>query len=320
MRRVSRRIFDGRILSLAAVITIVALGGCRVTAPTAEPTATAASSATATLAPTATAPAPTSTVPLPTDVPATPTPEPTPDVLPAEPQTIPFQAADGQTLSGTYYPAATRPAPCVVLMHWALGDETSWAVIAPWLQNRVDLSGISAPSDAPWHDYTWFPPVPDSVSYAVFTFTFRGCEGGCSQVHGEGWLLDARAAVETAKTLAGVDPDQLVTVGASIGADGAVNGCAEGCRGAFSLSPGSYLTVDYAADVARLAKAYPAVPVECLASEGDSAAYRACQTAAGDNCEDIIYPGESHGMNLVRPDVEPETLQVVLDFLARVLD
>jgi len=312
VRRVRRQ------LSLLAVCTVavLVLSACKQTTGTPVPSSV----------PSVDTPVPTAMVPEPTEtsVPSTetsaetPTAQP-PQALSPEPQVIEFQAEDGQTLSGTYYPAATDSAPCVILMHWAPGDQTVWALIAPWLQNRVDLAGIAPPTDATWHDYTWFPPVPEGESYAVFTFTFRGCEGGCREFDREGWLLDAKAAVETARTLPGVDADRIATVGASIGADGAVNSCAEGCRGAFSLSPGSYLTVDYATDVARLASSDPPVPVKCVAAEGDTTSADACAAASGDSYEMVIHPGDDHGMQLIRPDADPETLQSILDFLAWVL-
>ncbi len=52
-----------------------------------------------------------------TDTPAPPTLPP----LPPEPQRIELTSDDGAPLVGMYYPAATNPAPIVVLMHWAGG-------------------------------------------------------------------------------------------------------------------------------------------------------------------------------------------------------
>ena len=64
---------------------------------------------------------------VPTDVP---TPEGLPP-LPPDPQKVEFQAEDGQVLMGTYYPGATNPAPTVVLMRWAPGDENEWLATHP---------------------------------------------------------------------------------------------------------------------------------------------------------------------------------------------
>ena len=312
--RRSRVLFLVLAVCMAAIMIV---SGCtQSSAPTPAPTSSALTPVppTETTVPTVPPPEPTDSPVPPADTPAA---EPAPALAP-DPQSVEFEAEDGQVLSGTYYPAAEAAAPCVVLLHWAPGDQTVWALIAPWLQNRVDLAGISAPSDAPWHDSSWFPSVPEGTSYAVLTFTFRGCEGGCQEFAREGWLLDAQAAVEFAKTLPGVDSNRIATVGASIGADGAVNGCAEGCIGVFSLSPGSYLTRDYAAEVARLVSLNPAVPVKCIAAEGDQASAAACESASGDTYEMVIYPGDDHRVELIRPDADPEVLQSILDLLARV--
>jgi hypothetical protein len=235
--------------------------------------------------------------------------------LPPDPQKVEFEAEDGQKLMGTYYPAAVNPAPLVVLMHWAPSDETSWVAIAPWLQNR----GLEiAPGGQPWLDPSWFPPMLEGRSFAVFSFTFRECEGGCGSFEPEGWLLDAKAAVQTAKELDGVDPEQIATIGASIGADGAPDACGEGCLGAFSFSPGSYLTVPYDEAVTALDGA--GKPVWCLAAEGDPESAPACQSASGDHYRMEIYSGTPHGMMLVRPDIEPNTLELVLEFLQLVFE
>ena len=311
---------------LSAVVVCIAaaviVSGCEQSLPTAAPTLV---SPTETAAPTATLPEPTESPVPPTQAPVPPTETPvdTPTsepvvALPPEPQPVEFEAEDGQILSGIYYPAAEDMSPCVVLMHWAPGDQTVWALVAPWLQNRVDLSGIAPPTDATWHDSSWFPAVPEDRSYAVFTFTFRDCEGGCQEFLREGWLLDAKAAVEFAKTMPGVDSSRIAAVGASIGADGAINGCAAGCLGAFSISPGNYLTLDYAAEVTRLATLNPVAPAKCIAAAGDTASAAACASASGDTYETVIYPGEDHGVRLIRPDADPETLQSILDFLALV--
>ena len=243
---------------------------------------------------------------VPTDVP---TPEGLPP-LPPDPQKVEFQAEDGQVLMGTYYPGATNPAPTVVLMHWAPGDENEWLAIAAWLQNR----GLEvAPGGGPWLDSSWFPPMLEAQSFAVFMFTFRGCDGGCASFQPEGWLLDAKAAMKTASELDGVDPTRMVAIGASIGSDGAVDACGEGCLGALSLSPGSYLGVPYDGAVAAVDGAEK--PVWCLAAEGDAESAPTCQSASGDLYEVTIYPGSGHGMWLIDPEVEPSALGLILDFL-----
>ncbi|MBI9045681.1 MAG: hypothetical protein JEZ06_14420 [Anaerolineaceae bacterium] len=266
---------------------------------------------------------------IPTEIPASPptqkpdpTDEPALPALPPEPQEIEFTAEDGQVLVGRYYPAAVNPAPMVVLMHWAPGDINDWNEIAPWLQNR-GMTGLSANAGTePWLEPSWFPIISENVSYAAFTFTFRGCEGGCSAFKPDGWLLDAKAAMETARELEGVDPTQLVALGASIGADGAPDGCKllneefeNSCQGGFSLSPGHYLTLNYVGVVAALEAESLPKPVWCLAATGDVTSLEVCQAAAGDHYRSFIYEGNYHGMELWAPDFDPNPTDLTLEWL-----
>lgn len=239
--------------------------------------------------------------------------------LPPQPQKITFEAGDGQTLTGRYYPAATNPAPVVVLMHWYPGDQNEWDAIAPYLQNR----GLVGEGDGvPWRDPTWFPDVAGDSPVAVFTFTFRGCEGGCREPDPAGWLLDARAAVEQAAHLPGVNPDQIVTVGASIGGDGAMAGCAwlltqsEGnCLGTLSLSPGDYLIDPYREGVEKLGQATPPRLAWCFYDENEEST-QICASLTGDHYQAYGWSdGNLHGLHLLNPNADPNPLNLLHEFL-----
>ena len=168
-----------------------------------------------------------------------------------------------------------------------------------------------------------FPEMLDGQSFAIFTFTFRGCEGGCSSFDPEGWLLDAQAAMKTAQGLDGVDPQRIVAMGASIGADGAPDGCfwlntesENSCLGALWLSPGRYLTVPYADAVDALGAEQPPKPDWCLFADQDTDSAQACQSASGGHYRMVQYDGSQHGMMLIGPDIEPNALLLILEFLA----
>lgn len=263
----------------------------------------------------------------PTQTPTIATEETTEQVLtsPLPPDPIPqtFQASDGVELSGRLYPAAEINAPLIVLFHWAPGDQSAWDAIAPWLQNRVDLAELPE-NDLPWLDPSWFPPMPDGVSYNVFTFTFRGCEGGCRSFDREGWLLDAEGVMTHVSGLENVDISRVAAVGASIGADGAAIGChaynmMDGvCLGAISLSPGGYLTRPYPEEVADLGAEAPPKPAWCLYSVGDAESAAACEAAEGENFQAISYDGGAHGLAIVEPNREPDPLGLLLDFLKKI--
>lgn len=245
--------------------------------------------------------------------------------LPAEPITQTFTASDGTELEGTFYPAATTDAPLLVLMHWAPGDQSDWRAIAAWLQNR-GLQPDTGNNGEAWLDSSWFPVLLDDVTFNVFTFTFRGCEGGCQEFNREGWKLDVEAAMHQIIGIENVDLSQVLTIGASIGADGAAYGChfynteLGGCLGAFSISPGGYLMIPYPDEVALLENELLPRPAWCLYSAGDSVSAAACQDASGQLYQATEYDGSAHGMSLIDPDVQPNPLDELLRFIELYLD
>jgi hypothetical protein len=248
--------------------------------------------------------------------------------LPPEPQQFNFQAVDGTMLEGVYYPAAVNPAPLVVMMHWVNGDMHDWNELAVWLQNRGQKNPFPNPGDLPWWDPSWFPKIPADQSYGVFLFTFRGCkpmnEKGCDKWDIPGWVTDFQGAMLTAYSLDGVDTARIVTIGSSIGADGAADACLflnqenpNSCKGALSLSPGSYLAQKYPNVIERLGKLQPQVAAWCLA---DSVEVGICKQAITDDNALFQYfeiPNGDHGNMLLRPALEPLPMQLILDFLAQ---
>lgn len=251
--------------------------------------------------------------------------------LDANPQRVEFQAEDGKNLVGYYYPSRYADAPVVILMHWAGGDLTDWCEIAPWLQNRADENpvkpercanagaGLPDSITATWLDPSWFPPMNAEASLAVFAFDFR--DYGESEKGGGGpdWAKDAKAAFATASGLTGVDATRMAALGASIGADGAPDGCllynqeaGSGCVGALSLSPGNFLGIDFAATVTELAPN----PVWCLTTDGDVGSFPTCNAASGEHYREVIYAGtDLHGMTLIIPDLEPQPMILIQEFL-----
>ncbi|MEW6716849.1 MAG: hypothetical protein AB1345_05010 [Chloroflexota bacterium] len=284
-------------------------------------------------------PEPTDT-PLPTEPPPTETPElgPEPSDLPPDPILIEFQAEDGQPLYGTFYPAAVKDAPVVVFMHWVAGNEHDWDAIAPWLQNRQGEMQASMgvfslleprPLGAPWLDDRWFPAVSETLMSPVnvFTATYRSCEGvdGCQKWLPKEWVLDSLAMVNAASQLPYVDSHSIVTDGASIGATGAVTGAAQHNMesqatvvGAMSMSPGPYFDRDYTTDAKYLDD--QGVLVWCLYAADDPESAPTCKSLTGEHFQTFEYAGRSHGMLLIVPEIEPNTLQLLLDFLHMLFD
>ncbi len=259
--------------------------------------------------------------PIPTEAPtAEPTAEPTLEPLPPEPIEVGIPTEDGLELAGMYFPAAVNPAPIVVLMHWAPGTQKDyfqagnpWPQLALILQNRQDeLAG------AGYHARLAVPDRGDT-SYGVLTFDFRGF--GKSPT-GDPWksgYLDAQAAVAYAKTLAGANPDSIMTFGASIGADGSVDGCVPdgvrdpACKAAIAASPGGYAGLAFADAVGMAGD----LPIACFAAEGDRESADACragEAVGAPNYQSIIFSGGWHGMQMFGLPDDPDLLTFVLDF------
>ncbi len=247
--------------------------------------------------------------------------------LPAEPQEVSIPTQGDEILSGRYYPAAQSNAPLVIFVHWVKGDMNDWNEVAVWLQNRGQANPYPNPGDLMVWDVSWFPAVPEGRSYAVLTFSLHGCQpwkAGCKGFDSQGWYQDVQAVMDFTADLPGIDPDRIVLIGASIGADGAADGCAwlnrqrpGACKGALSLSPGSYLTVLYPDVVKELSQSQPPVPAWCLADEKEIGMCR----AAGEypSYKTVEIPQGQHGTLLLRPGLAPLPMQLILDFLAETL-
>ena len=241
-------------------------------------------------------------------------------ILDPSPLEIEFTTEDGQVLSGVYFPADANPAPLMILMHWARGDQEEWTEIALWLQNRSEL--VRAPDyNNSWKSSDWYPENTSGISMGVFTFTLRECAGGCQNYLPAEWLLDIQAAITTAVGLTGVDRSLIMTAGASVGADGAINGCAwlnqsglGKCRGAFALSPGSLLLVPFENAALELLHNEPPIPVYCLYGLRDDASVETCSAVPDAKLVDYGYI-DNHGFELLQPLKGPDPLLLLLEFI-----
>jgi len=242
-------------------------------------------------------------------------------ILPPEPTRIQFQAQDGRQLSGTYFPGSENPSPVIVLMHWARGDQSEWEPIASWLQGRGMLVRQPDYNDS-WKSSDWYPERSLDIPLGVFTFDFRNCQqDGCQAYKPAEWLLDAQAALKAAAQLQGVDPDRILTAGASIGGDAALDACTwfnqsglGTCLGSFSLSPGSFLTESFPAQSAVLFSQVPDAPVYCLYGLRDDASVETCEGNPDVQNFSFGYV-EHHGMELLQPGRDPDPLLLLEDFI-----
>jgi hypothetical protein len=254
-----------------------------------------------------------------------------------DPQRHELAASDDVTLVGTFYPAADCSAPLVLLYHQFGSDKESWTDLALWLQNRLDVTTAAGRVlAAPVVQYSWFPPLPADLSFAVFALDFRD-HGESAAVNGDldvsGFLLDAQAAFDYAKSLPNVDPARVITIGASIGADASVDVCLnlngieiaeeqvdEDCIGALALSPGSFLEAPYVEVVTRLGAAPFDVNIRCIAAEMDGNAPDLCMAEIPGRHAGIVYTGrDEHGIALLAEGFDPDIGQVIHDFMLETL-
>lgn len=320
--------YNGKILPMKYFInliiiglTLVVLAGCKIgdgEISLVEPTVDQPTETITPIVPTAT---PTLTL-TPT---LTPTPTPTPIViLPPDPIRIDFETEDGVGLNGLYYPADDNPAPLIVLVHWARGDQTEWQEVAVWLQGRGGAEPVTDYNDS-WKSSVWFPERTLGMPIGIFTFNLRECEGECLDYIPEEWLIDIQAAMEAAAALQGVDRGQILTGGASIGADGAVYGCSwlnqtdlGDCKGSFLLSPLSLLTLPFEEIAGDLLESDPPRLVYCLFGLRDDASVETCSELLGLTNQDYGYI-DYHGFELIQTERKPHALNVLQEFIIRAL-
>ena len=254
-----------------------------------------------------------------------PTPTFTPTVTPIvvldpDPIEIEIITVDGTVLQGVYYPADANPAPLIVLFHWARGDLEEWGELALWLQNRDQLNRKPDYNHS-WKSSSWYPENLREEPIGVLIFTLRECTGGCQNYLPIEWLQDIESAVITASELQGVNKDQILTAGASIGADGAIYACAflndnnsGHCLGSFALSPASLLTIPNEDLVGQLINNESPVPVYCLYGLRDDASVETCANIPGITLVDYGYI-ENHGMELLQPNQNPDPLVLLQEFI-----
>ena len=232
-----------------------------------------------------------------------------------------IQTEDGLELVGYYYIAPQPNAPVVILMHqFGSSQAQAWpqSDLIPWLQNYpVRANATPTPSAQ-----GMLPNMPPGLHFNVLTFDFRGHGESPGQVLSyitteaqRGYLLDAQAAYARAAFLPNADPNQIIGIGTSIGADAVVNACKQGCAGAFSISPGSYLGLDWAAEAYRVTNA--GKPVRCIYAFNDGNTAAICSSLSVSAYYRIAgYEGKKHGEDFLVPrKMESNFGQILLDFL-----
>ncbi len=184
-------------------------------------------------------------------------------------------SSDGLRLRGTLFRAAQEPAPALLLLHMIDGRKEDWMPLVTPLQQG---------------------------GYTVLVVDMRGhgLTGGSSD-----WSLARQDTIDILATLRlvdGVNALRIGAVGADIGGNLALAGCAvtEFCRVVVMLSPGlDYRGVTSEGAVTQLGDR----PLLLVASQEDSNAAQSAQIleslAAGPH-ELVFYNGAGHGTTMLR--------------------
>ena len=196
-------------------------------------------------------------------------------------EVVQIDAADGLTLVGDYYSPMSESAPAVLLLHMLGSDRGAWDALI-----------------APLYD----------AGYAVLAVDMRGHgeTGGAQE-----WTLaegDTQAWLDWLREQAGIRADAVSIIGASIGSNMALIGCAndEACLTAIALSPGQdYRGVQPAESVASgLAERSSLL----VGSYDDGRVFEDILAMVGDAQGEIgtrFYPGRVHGTGLLLTEGDP---------------
>lgn len=222
------------------------------------------------------------------DVPPIPLP-PTPAFEPqVERFDIGMVTEDGVKLRGTYYNPGVANAPGVVLLHMLGRQRSDWEAFAGQLQE---------------------------AGYGVIAIDLRGHGESEGERDFSAMTKDAAIAAKFLRAREEIDPGRLAIIGASVGANIALNYAAEdpGILGAVLLSPG----LDYRGVTTEDAlKRYGDRLLLIVASEEDSYAASSSETLAAEaaNAELVMLSDQGHGTRMLNEESGLE--QTILDWLA----
>ena len=195
-------------------------------------------------------------------------------------------ASDGLTLKGDFYRVATDR-PTIFLIHELYARRSSWnPVLQPLLRAGYNVLAI----DVRGHGATrgginWHLALEDVALW----FT---------------WLREE----------AGVRPDGISTMGSSMGSTLAIIGCANdaACRSVIAISPGwSYYGISLEGSIA----ARPILVVYAERDRWPALGVPDMVATAPNTLSVTMYPGNAHGMYLVRSQLDDFT-NVMLDWFA----
>jgi pimeloyl-ACP methyl ester carboxylesterase len=192
----------------------------------------------------------------------------------SEPQIAQVTATDGLKLVGDYYAAENasgKAKPAILLLHIIGSNRQSWLSLIPSLLN---------------------------AGYSVLTVDLRGFGDTGGEINWSTATTDVQTWLDWLRNQPEVRPDAISIIGASIGANLALIGCANDadCVTAIALSPG-LVYYSLKPDINQLNKRSALL----IASQNDQYPADSVKQMVNSASGDIgarIYPGSVHGTHL----------------------
>lgn len=211
-----------------------------------------------------------------------------------EPTPVEVAAADGLALKGDFYAAgsAETPAPAVLVMHMYGSQRVAWLPIIPALVEagysvlNVDLRGFGETGG----DENWTAAQTDVQSWLDW---LRGQEG--------------------------IRPEAIATMGASVGSNLALVGCAadEQCVTAIALSPGlDFYNVQPETAVVEGLRRRSALLVTAQGDRESAEGVKQMVAGARGEITAVFYTGSAHGTGLfTAARLRDQLTETILDWL-----
>ncbi len=199
-------------------------------------------------------------------------------------------AADGLALKGDFYLPADVPdegVPALLLMHM-----------------------LSSKRDA----YEPLIPALVEAGYAVLNVDLRGHGETGDSRDWEAALVDVQTWLDWLREQPGVQDEKIAIIGASIGSNLALIGCAndEGCITAIALSPGlDYMGVQPAEAVQEGLRRRSALLIASVVDRESATGVRAMFSESNGTIAAHLYPGFAHGTELFRDSLESITTLIL---------
>jgi dienelactone hydrolase len=194
---------------------------------------------------------------------------------PGPAQSVKIKASDGLTIIGLFYPSASSgpAAPSALLLHQINGSKAQWQPLIPALL---------------------------AEGYSVLAVDLRGFGETGGEINWKRAEADVATLLAWLRDQSGVNGDEIAIIGASMGANLALRGCAADtrCRVAVALSPGlDYFGLTTGDAIRKMSKKAPLLVASQIDTASAQGVTKLAEIAPG-NVMIRVYDGGKHGVQL----------------------